>query len=93
MENGTMNLETFREFWLYRELVYFLAWRDVKVRYKQTVLGVLWAIIQPLFTMVIFTLLFGGLAKISTDGIPGPIFTLARWCPGLTFRRRWAMRG
>jgi len=80
-----MNLETFREFWLYRELVYFLAWRDVKVRYKQTVLGVLWAIIQPLFTMVIFTLLFGGLAKISTDGIPGPIFYLSALVPWTYF--------
>src|SRR5207245_3191144 len=54
-----MNRETFREFWLYRELVYFLVWRDVKVRYKQTVLGVLWALIQPLATMAAFTLFLG----------------------------------
>src|SRR6266850_2300325 len=58
-----------RELWAYRELIYFLAWRDVKVRYKQTVLGVLWAVIQPFFTMVIFTLLFGQLAKIPTAGM------------------------
>src|SRR5713101_1962306 len=70
-----------RELWAFRELVYFLAWRDVKVRYKQTVLGVLWAVIQPLFTMVVFTLLFGQLAKIPTDGIPGPIFYFSALVP------------
>src|SRR5437879_5972567 len=80
-----MNRETFREFWLYRELVYFLAWRDVKVRYKQTVLGVLWAVIQPLFTMVVFTLLFGQLAKIPTDGIPGPVFYFSALVPWIYF--------
>jgi lipopolysaccharide transport system permease protein len=74
-----------RELWAYRELAYFLAWRDVKVRYKQTVLGVLWAVIQPLFTMVIFTLLFGGLAKIPTDGIPGPIFYFSALVPWIYF--------
>jgi lipopolysaccharide transport system permease protein len=70
-----------RELWTYRELAYFLAWRDIKVRYKQTVLGVLWALIQPLFTMVVFTLLFGQLAKIPTDGIPGPIFYFSALVP------------
>jgi lipopolysaccharide transport system permease protein len=74
-----------RELWAYRELVYFLAWRDVKVRYKQTVLGVLWAVIQPFFTMVIFTLLFGQLAKIPTDGIPGPIFYFSALVPWIYF--------
>jgi len=74
-----------RELWTYRELTYFLAWRDVKVRYKQTVLGVIWAIIQPLFTMVIFTLLFGQLAKIPTDGIPGPIFYFSALVPWIYF--------
>jgi len=76
---------TIREFWAYRELVYFLAWRDVKVRYKQTVLGVLWAVIQPFFTMVLFTLLFGQLAKIPTDGIPGPIFYFSALVPWIYF--------
>src|SRR5215813_6436481 len=80
-----VNQGTIRELWAYRELVYFLAWRDVKVRYKQTVLGVLWAVIQPLFTMVIFTLLFGQLAKIPTDGIPGPIFYFSALVPWIYF--------
>src|SRR5258708_2391745 len=63
-----------RDIWTYRELLYFLIWRDVKVRYKQTLLGAAWAILQPLLTMVIFTLLFGRLAGIKSDGIPYPIF-------------------
>ena len=74
-----------RELWAFRELIYFLAWRDVKVRYKQTVLGVLWAVIQPFFTMVLFTLLFGQLAKIPTDGIPGPIFYFSALVPWIYF--------
>lgn len=74
-----------RELWTYRELTYFLAWRDVKVRYKQTVLGVLWAVIQPFFTMVVFVLLFGQLAKIPTDGIPGPIFYFSALVPWTYF--------
>src|SRR6185369_60721 len=64
----------FRELWAYRELLYFLTWRDVKVRYKQTFFGVAWAVIQPLFTMIVFTFFFGRLAKIPSDGIPYPIF-------------------
>lgn len=63
-----------RDLWVYRELLYFLTWRDVKVRYKQTVLGAAWAIIQPLFAMIIFTLFFGRLAGIASDGIPYPLF-------------------
>lgn len=63
-----------RDLWQYRELLYFLTWRDVKVRYKQTLLGTAWAILQPLLTMLIFTLLFGGLAGIKSEGIPYPIF-------------------
>lgn len=62
------------ELWAYRELLYFLTWRDVKVRYKQTLLGAAWAILQPLLTMVIFTLLFGRLAGIPSEGIPYPLF-------------------
>lgn len=60
--------------WSHRELLYFLVWRDVKVRYKQTLLGALWAILQPLVTMIVFTFFFGKLARIPTDGIPYPIF-------------------
>src|SRR5215510_10661885 len=63
-----------RELWRYRELFYFLTWRDVKVRYKQTLLGASWAIIQPLFSMLIFTLLFGKLAGMPSDDIPYPLF-------------------
>src|SRR6266498_2402028 len=66
-----------RDLWNYRELLYFLTWRDVKVRYKQTLLGAAWAILQPLLTMVIFTLLFGRLAGIKSEGIPYPIFAYA----------------
>jgi lipopolysaccharide transport system permease protein len=80
-----VNQGSLREFWIYRELVYFLAWRDVKVRYAQTVLGILWAIIQPLFTMVIFTLLFGKVAKIPTDDIPGPVFYFTALVPWIYF--------
>jgi lipopolysaccharide transport system permease protein len=73
------------ELWQYRELLYFLVWRDIKVRYKQTALGVSWAIIQPLFTMLIFSLFFGRLAKIPSDGIPYPLFTFAALVPWTFF--------
>lgn len=69
------------ELWEYRELLYFLTWRDMKVRYKQTVLGAAWAIIQPFFTMVVFSLFFGRLAGIPSDGIPYPIFAYAALVP------------
>jgi len=70
-----------RDLWIYRELLYFLTWRDVKVRYKQTLLGVLWAILQPLFLMLIFTLFFGKLAHIDSDGIPYALFAYAGLLP------------
>jgi lipopolysaccharide transport system permease protein len=73
------------ELWEYRELLYFLTWRDIKVRYKQTVLGATWAIIQPFFTMVVFSLFFGKLAKIPSDGIPYPIFSYAALVPWTFF--------
>lgn len=63
-----------RELWQYRELLFFLAWRDVKVRYKQTGLGVAWAVLQPLLGMVVFTIFFGRLAKVPSDGVPYPLF-------------------
>jgi lipopolysaccharide transport system permease protein len=69
------------ELWHYRELLYFLAWRDVKTRYKQTALGVAWAIIQPFCTMVVFSLFFGRLANIPSDSIPYPIFAYAALVP------------
>jgi lipopolysaccharide transport system permease protein len=69
----------------YRELVYFLVWRDIKVRYKQTVLGAAWAIIQPVFTMAVFSLFFGRLAKMPSDGIPYPIFAYTALVPWTFF--------
>jgi lipopolysaccharide transport system permease protein len=73
------------ELWEYRELLYFLVWRDIKVRYKQTVLGIAWAVIQPLLTMVVFSVFFGRLAKIPSDGIPYPIFSFAALVPWTFF--------
>ena len=74
-----------RELWQYRELLYFLVWRDVKVRYKQTVLGAAWAILQPVATMVVFTLFFGRLAGVPSDGVPYPLFSLAALVPWTFF--------
>ncbi len=75
----------FKELFQYRELLYFLTWRDVKVRYKQTVLGAGWAIIQPLMTMVVFSLFFGRLAKMPSDGVPYPLFSYAALVPWTFF--------
>src|SRR5919108_5227253 len=74
-----------RDVWAYRELLYFLIWRDVKVRYKQTALGAAWAIIQPVMTMLVFSIFFGRLAKIPSDGIPYPIFSFAALLPWQLF--------
>lgn len=74
-----------QKLWEYRELLYFLTWRDIKVRYKQTVLGAAWAIIQPFFTMVVFSLFFGRLAGVPSDGIPYPIFSYAALVPWTFF--------
>jgi lipopolysaccharide transport system permease protein len=73
------------ELWAYRELLYFFVWRDLKVRYKQTAIGIGWAIIQPLFTMVIFTLVFGRLANMPSDGLPHPVFYYAGLLPWTYF--------
>jgi lipopolysaccharide transport system permease protein len=73
------------ELWEYRELLYFLVWRDIKVRYKQTTLGVAWAIIQPFLTMVVFSVFFGRLAKIPSDGVPYPVFSYAALVPWTFF--------
>ena len=74
-----------RELWQYRELLYFLIWRDVKVRYKQTALGAAWAIIQPLFMMLVFSLFFGRLARVPSDGIPYPVFSFCALLPWQLF--------
>lgn len=73
------------ELWEYRELLWFLVWRDISIRYKQTILGVAWAIIQPLFAMVVFTVFFGRLAKMPSDGMPYPIFTYTALVPWTFF--------
>ena len=73
------------ELWTHRELLYFLTWRDVKVRYKQTALGVAWAVIQPLSTMIVFSLFFGHLAKVPSEGVPYPLFAFTALVPWTFF--------
>ena len=70
-----------RDLWVYRELVFFMIWRDIKVRYKQTMLGAAWAVIQPVMTMLVFNFIFGSVAKVPTDGIPYPIFSYTALLP------------
>jgi len=74
-----------REVWDYRELLYFLVWRDIKVRYKQTALGAAWAVIQPLMTMVVFSVFFGRLARVPSDGLPYPVFAYTALLPWQLF--------
>jgi lipopolysaccharide transport system permease protein len=76
-----------RDVWAYRELLYFLVWRDLKARYKQTILGILWALIQPFFLMVIFSIFFGTFAKIPSEGIPYPIFAYTALLPWSYFAK------
>ncbi len=79
------SLLNLKDIWAYRELLFFLTWRDVKVRYKQTALGAAWAILQPLFMMIIFTIFFGRLAGVASSGIPYPLFALAGLVPWTFF--------
>jgi lipopolysaccharide transport system permease protein len=81
------------ELWVNRELLYFLTWRDVKLRYKQTALGVLWAVLQPFLMMVVFTLLFGRLAHVPSDGLPYPIFAFAGLVPWQFFQNAVSQSG
>ena len=74
-----------KELWMFRELLYFLVWRDVKVRYKQTALGAAWAILQPVMTMLVFSVFFGRLAKVPSDGIPYPVFAFTALLPWQLF--------
>jgi len=76
-----------KDLWIYRELVYFMTWRDLKVRYKQTLLGASWAVLQPFLTMVVFSIFFGGLAKIPSDNVPYPIFSFAALLPWTLFSK------
>jgi lipopolysaccharide transport system permease protein len=82
-----------REIWHYRELLYFLAWRDVKVRYKQTLIGATWAILQPFLTMVIFSILFGELIQLSTNGVPYTVFVYSALLPWTLFAGALARSG
>jgi len=75
----------FGELWRYRELIYFLTWRDIKVRYKQAVLGIAWAVLQPLLTVAIFTIIFGVLLKVPSQGLPYPLFALTALLPWQLF--------
>src|SRR5690606_10002142 len=70
-----------RDLWLYRELILFMTWRDLKVRYKQTLLGASWAVLRPFLSMVVFSIFFGGFAKVSSDGVPYPLFSFAGLLP------------
>src|SRR5512145_2027347 len=70
-----------RDLWIYRELIFFMVWRDVKVKYKQTLLGMAWAVIQPLMTMLVFTFLFDRVAKLPTEGVPYPVFSFTALLP------------
>ena len=76
-----------RDLWIYRELIYFMTWRDLKVRYKQTLLGAAWAILQPFLTMVVFSIFFGSLANVPSDGLPYPIFSYTALIPWTLFSK------
>lgn len=84
---GAWQLPDFRELWDFRELLLTLALRDIKIRYKQSVIGILWAVIQPVMTMVVFTVLFGKLAQMPSDGVPYPVFAFAALVPWQLFQR------
>lgn len=91
-QRGLVNLD-FAELWEYRELLYFLVWRDIKVRYKQTFIGAGWAIFQPAMTMVIFTVVFGNLAKIPSDGLPYAVFAYTGLLPWTYFSQALSRSG
>lgn len=88
-----MKTKWISELWRFRELLYFLAWRDVKIRYKQAAFGAAWAVIQPLFTMLIFAFFFGRMAKIPSDGIPYPLFCYIALVPWTYFASTLAQGG
>lgn len=81
LEAGKTEKQYFKDIWHYRELFYFLAWRDILVRYKQTVIGVLWAVLRPFLTMIVFTVVFGKIAKLPSDGIPYPLLVFSAMLP------------
>ena len=81
IEAGRTESQYGKDLWRYRELFYFLAWRDILVRYKQTVIGIAWALIRPFLTMVVFTIAFGTLAKFPSEGVPYPLMIFAAMRP------------
>lgn len=84
---GRFGAINWRELWRYRELLYFFIWRDIKVRYKQTILGATWAVLQPFTQMIIFSFIFGSIAQLDSDGIPYPVFTYTALIPWTFFAR------
>jgi len=81
IEAGKTERQYWKDLWIYRELFYFLAWRDILVRYKQTVIGILWAVLRPLLTMIVLSIVFGKLAKLPSEGVPYPILVFAALLP------------
>lgn len=93
IQAGESNRRYWRDIWLYRELFYFLSWRDLLVRYKQTVIGIAWAILRPLLTMIVFTIVFGKLADLPSDGVPYPIMVFAGMLPWYLFSTGFSEAG
>lgn len=93
IEVGRIESAYWKDLWRYRELFYFLAWRDVLVRYKQTVIGILWSVIKPLLTMIVFVFVFGKLAKLPSDGVPYPVLVLSGMLPWLFFASAFSEAG
>lgn len=93
IEQGRIESAYWKDLWRYRELFYFLAWRDVLVRYKQTVIGILWSVIKPLLTMIVFVFVFGKLAKLPSDGVPYPVLVLSGMLPWLFFASAFSEAG
>ena len=93
LESGRSERHYWKDLWRYRELFYFLAWRDILVRYKQTVIGVAWAVARPLLTMIVFTVVFSKLAKLPSDGVPYPILVFAGLLPWQFFSTAFSTAG
>ena len=93
IESGKAERHYWMDLWRYRELFYILAWRDIAVQYKQTIMGVLWAVLRPLLTMMIFVVVFGKIAKLPSEGVPYPIFVFAAMLPWTFFATAFASAG
>jgi len=93
IESGKAERHYWMDLWRYRELFYILAWRDIAVQYKQAIMGVLWALIRPLLTMIIFVVIFGKIAKLPSEGVPYPVFVFAAMLPWTFFATAFASSG